>query len=59
MIIATDFPARESPAGCAATEVVSSSNENIATLGSRLCLDPMRFLARGLPASCSTFTHIL
>src|SRR5258705_2504798 len=55
MIIATDFPARESPAGCAAAEVVSNSNEEIATLGSRPCLDPMRFLARGLPGLCSTF----
>src|SRR6476619_6709950 len=55
MIIATDFPAKVSPPGCAAAGVVSSSNEKIAPPASRARLDLMRFLARGLLASCATF----
>src|SRR4249919_2148981 len=55
MIIATDFAAKVSPPGCAATGVVSSSNEKIAPPASRARLDLMRFLARGLLASCATF----
>src|SRR6476619_6645851 len=55
MIIATDFPAKVSPPGCAVTGVVSSRNEKIAPPASRARLDLMRLLARVLLASCATF----